>query len=156
MKYYKILNTNMCHFDFTYNIGLNIDFKPFIEDSYTCGLSFSDGESILTYCDLGTLIADVEVPSGETIIKHGNSFKAHKIVLNNIRPLFDLVTLEQLKLEGVNFHAHNDFIFRVAAMYSNTEVVKYLIDNGADIHSCNNHAFRFGTEEVLKLLEHFK
>ena len=49
---------------------------------------------------------------------------------------------------GADIHANDDCALRWAAEHGRLEVVKYLIDNGADIHARGDRALNFATKNV--------
>ena len=143
MKYYKILRSDMTHHGFKYHEGLNIDTEPFDETPYCGGgLFFSDKQSILAFCGYGSLIAEVEIPNGEQIVQVRSKYKSHAIILKNIKPLWNIDTLEYLIQAGIDIHIDNDYVFGCAAESGYLDIVKYLISQGANIHAYNDWAFR--------------
>lgn len=48
---------------------------------------------------------------------------------------------------GVDIHAEHDYALRWNAKIRNLEIVKFLVDNGADVHSANGLALKFAEEE---------
>ena len=157
MKYYKILRSDMIHHGFVYKEGLNIDTEPFDETPDCCGgLFFSDAQNVLSFCDYGDLIAEVEVPNGEKIIPVKDKYKSHAIVLKNIKPLWNIDTLEYLIQAGIDIHVGNDFAFEYAAGNGYLDIVKYLISQGANIHADNDLALRWASQknqlEIVKYL----
>ena len=183
MKYYKILSSDMTHHGFVYKEGLNIDTKPF-DETPNCGggLFFSNAQNILSFVNYGKLIAEIEVPDGTKIVQVEDKYKAHAIVLKNIRPIWTVDTFKYFIEEGinihadddyaliyaakngylevvrylidkgVNIHADNDWALKYAAGNGHLEVVQYLIDKGADIHADDDYAFKYGTAEVITYL----
>jgi hypothetical protein len=95
VKYVKVLNESLNHYGFQYKLGLNEDTIPF-NPTGSCepgGLYFTDFDSFVSFLSRGTLIADVEVPDGELIYtdpEDRDNFKAHRIIISNIRPIKDL------------------------------------------------------------------
>ena len=141
MKYYKILRSDMTHHGFVYKEGLNIDTEPFDETpNYGGGLFFCDKEHILGFCDYGNLIAEVEIPIGEKVIKVDNQYKAHAIILKNIKPLWNPNTLAYLVKKGVNIHIDDDFLFKIASTNGHLETIQYMIDNGTNVHAYDEWA----------------
>ena len=157
MKYYKILRSDMTHHGFKYHEGLNIDIFPF-DETPNCGggLFFSDAQNILAFVNYGKLIAEIEVPDGTKIVQVEDKYKAHSIVLKNIRPIWTVDTFKYFIEEGINIHADDDYALRYAAGNGHLEVVQYLIDKGADIHAYDDWAFRYSSEngylEVVQYL----
>ena len=60
------------------------------------------------------------------------------------------------RYKEVNLHAFNDIIFRAAVFYERLDIVKYLIENKADIHACNDEALKIaiskGNYELIKCI----
>ena len=157
MKYYKILSSDLTHHGFKYQEGLNIDTNPF-DEMPDCGggLFFSDAEHILSFVGYGNLIAEVEVPDGTKIVQVEDKYKAHAIVLKNIRPIWTVDTFKYFIEENINIHVKNDNAFRYASETRNLELVKFLLHNGANIHINNDWplicAALNGHLEVVKCL----
>ena len=157
MKYYKILSSDLTHHGFKYQEGLNIDTNPF-DETPDCGggLFFSNAENILSFVGYGNLIAEVEVPDGTKIVQVEDKYKAHAIVLKNIKPIWTVDTFKYFIEESINIHADNDYALIYAAKNEYLEVVRYLIENGADIHADNDWALicaaQNGHLEVVKYL----
>ena len=157
MKYYKILRSNMTHHGFVYKEGLNIDTEPF-DKTPACGggLFFSDAQNILAFVNYGNLIAEVEVPDGTKIVQVDDKYKAHSIVLKNIKPIWTVDTFKYFIEESINIHADDDFALIYAAKNGNLELVKFLVDKGANIHADDDYALRYAAEnghlEVVQYL----
>ena len=157
MKYYKILRSDMTHHGFVYTEGLNIDTEPF-DEIPACGggLFFSNAENILAFCNYGDLIAEVEIPIDEKVVKVENKYKSHSIVLKNIKSIWTVDTFKYFIEEGIDIHADDDWALRYAAFNGHLEVVQYLIDKGADIHAYDDYALRYaainGYLEVVRYL----
>ena len=106
MNYYKALNKDMKHYNMTYREGLNVDVLPF-NPSGSCeegGLYFSR-EHILRYLWTGGYwLAKVTIPEGEQIYQNPGDdikWKAHKIILSDIRKITNDLILELIE-EGAN------------------------------------------------------
>ena len=157
MKYYKILSSDLTHHGFKYQEGLNIDTNPF-DETPDCGggLFFSDSEHILSFVGYGNLIAEVEVPDGTKIVQVEDKYKAHSIVLKNIKPIWTVDTFKYFIEESINIHADDDFALIYAAKNGNLELVKFLVDKGANIHADDDWALKYaagnGYLEVVRYL----
>jgi len=156
--YYKILDKSMKHYNMQYKEGLNVDIEPFDPSPKRgCGLFFSDEKNILSFCGHGDLIAEVTVPEGEVIVPVGNKYKANKIILSNIRNLWDVEVFKVIVRQGADIHADDDLALQWAAENGHLEVVKYLVDQGTDIHADSDHALQLAAEnghmEVVEYLE---
>ena len=157
--YYKILPADLVCKGFQYHEGLNIDTKevtPYICDN---GLHFADAEHILDFCGYGSVIAEVELPKYAIVYHFDNKSKADKIILKNLRLLWNIETMEDLMQEGVIFEPYKNFMLYEAAKYGYLDIVKYLVEHGADIHDDDYRAVcrasEYGHLNVVKyLVEH--
>ncbi len=95
VKYVKVLNESLNHNGFQYKLGLNEDTLPF-NPAGECepgGLYFTTMDAFVGYLYRGTLIADVDLPEGESVYtdpEENYNFKAHRIIISNIRPIKEL------------------------------------------------------------------
>lgn len=163
-RYYKILPKDLNCMGFQYHEGLNIDTNKIDAGKCGYGLHFADTEHILSFCNYGSMIAEVEIPEDAIVYHFDDKSKADRIILKNIRPFWSVETMGALILEGVNFEScKNDIIYKALsngypdvakyliehevntledydrALLSACEcgyldVIKYLIEQGADIH----------------------
>ena len=110
--FYKILNKNFKHNNFTYKHGLNIDHIPFNPTEWCLkgGLYFTELNKlpIWIYSDSG-YIAKVTIPPEASVYIEPNSFKADKFVLDmNNKVLiqdFYIWTNEDLCKHAINQNA---------------------------------------------------
>jgi hypothetical protein len=58
-----------------------------------------------------------------------------------------LEVVKYLIEHGANINADNDAALRFSAQNGHLEIVKYLIEHGANIHSVNDHALRFSAQK---------
>lgn len=143
-QYYKILPDSLICRGFQYQEGLNIHpkgMKPCVDAD---GFYFSDAAHILQFCDVAckrTNIAEVELPE-DAVICHSSryQYKADKIILKNIRPLWCTKTLEDLIKNGVNILQYKDPIFYDACQFGVMDVVRCFVEHGVDIHSLDEWA----------------
>lgn len=156
MNYYKITNKEESHRGMQYQDGLNTDIWPF-NPAGSCesgGIYFSR-EDILAFLDYGPWIRKVELPEGEQIYEDPSSspkkFKAHSVILGPRREI-NLDIIKELVEEGANIHVCDDYTLRWAAKNGHLEVVKYLIEKGADIDDAFQLAAKSGYLEVVKYL----
>lgn len=85
IKFYKLINRSMVHYDFTYKIGLNVyngKFNP-LGDCDEGGLYFSSYNDICKFFDGQYYICDVALPDDATIYIESDKFKCDKIILSN-------------------------------------------------------------------------
>ena len=156
--YFKILREDLTHNGYTYHEGLNVDPNPF-DSTPNCrgGLFFADEKKILRFCDYGTKIVEVTIPDGEAIVLVEEKYKAHRIILGQIRELWTKETFEWLISCGVDIYADNDFALCWASANGHMEVVKLLIESGADVHACDDYALHCASENGhLEVVEYLK
>ena len=123
----------MNHYGFQYKEGLNEDTRDFNEKENSFGLHFADQSSIMSFLEYGDdLIAEVEIPIGESIIAfksecdNSNKYKAKRIILKNIRPLWTLDTFRYL-VEECNVNVdYEDFLINAAKMNGFNDIANYL------------------------------
>ena len=92
-KFYKVLNDSLCHYDFTYNEGLNVDTQLF-NPSSACskgGLYFCEEEHLHLYLfSYGSIYATVSIPEDALVYKEDTKYKANQLILHNIQPISEL------------------------------------------------------------------
>jgi hypothetical protein len=103
-QFYKLLAADLCHHDFTYKEGLNVDTVPFNPRGECApgGLYYTEFWHLPRwYCHGWPLIADVTIPTDARVYAErcGTKWKADQLVLSNIRPLEEfLATLHKYTL----------------------------------------------------------
>ena len=157
--YYKILPEDLNCRGFQYHEGLNIDSKEITPYMCENGLHFADAEHILNFCNYGQIIAEVELPEDAVVYHFCNQSKADKIILKNLRPLWSIETVEALIREDVEFESYMNHMLYEAAKYGYLDIVKYLVEHGANIHDSDYDtvccASKYGHLEIVEyLVEH--
>ena len=143
-KLFKIVNKSG-HNGLIYKEGWNIDPLPFNPNG-NCedgGIYFA-GSDILAFLDFGESV--YEVTNYSTPYENPDTpkkYKAHKVELKYIGEWKNVEIMKYLIENGADVHARDDYAIRYSAKNGHIEVVKYLIDNGADIHACNDFALRY-------------
>ena len=140
MKFYKVVNPKG-HHGLIYKEGLNVDPLPFNPhgDCESGGIYFSR-EDILAFIGYGNMIYEV-TPIGEIYENPGEpkKYKAHEVELKLIGDwIKDINVIKMLVENGADIHANNDAALRHAAYRGHLEVVKYLVEKGADIRVIND------------------
>lgn len=148
-KYFKILNSNLVMQGFQYHLGEN-RCNEVVESNTKTGLYITDGENICSYLSFGDKIAIVTIPYHAKIYKESKQIRTDKVYILEILDLLNLETWKRLIAEGVNIHAEYDYALRWYAKCGRLDLVKFLVDNGADPHAANNLALRFAKEENHK------
>jgi len=149
MNYYKILNETECHNGFQFQDGLNIDTVPF-NPTGTClegGIYFSR-KDILTFLNYGLWIRQVTIPEDARVYKDPES-SPEKWKADKIilgpRKSIDLDVIKSLVEEGADIHAWDDYALRWASEFGHFEIVKFLVEKDADIHSRGDYALRWAS-----------
>jgi len=173
--YFKITNETENHNGFQYEDGLNILDKKFDEnpDNHCSvgGLYFATIDHIHEFFHYGIYLRVIELPLGDSdfkMVKDENKFRANKIILKDKYLLSDIEThkkfnfninaslcrasenghLEVVKLlveKGADIHADNDYSLKWASGNGHLEVVKLLVEKGANIHANNDCAFQLAS-----------
>ena len=90
-KIYKILNDTLCHHNFKYKEGLNIDtvvFNP-TNKCQSGGLYFCEEKFLINYIHYGIKIAIVEILDDARVYVESKKFKSDKLIISNIILLKD-------------------------------------------------------------------
>jgi hypothetical protein len=127
--YFKILSEDLTHHGYTYHEGLNVDPNPF-DPTPNCrnGLFFADEKHILDFYYSGDKIATVTIPDGEKVVQMENGYKAHKIILSEIRDLWTVETFEWLKGYDADICTFSRRLLYRTIEEKYLEVTKYLIE----------------------------
>jgi ankyrin repeat protein len=90
---------------------------------------------------------EVKFKNIEDVLKYTESLKLEGDV--HVEALFNVIKQGQVELvkmllayNRVNIHTSNDYALRCAVNNGNTEIVKLLLEHGADIHANNDEALR--------------
>ena len=149
MKYYKITNEEECHHGMQYQDGLNIDIKEF-NPSGSCepGGIYYSSEDIFSFLSYGVWIREVTIPEDAQTYKDPDSDIVKwkaDKVILGPRRRITFDIIKELIDEGANIHAQCDYVLRTYAERGNLEAVKYLVEHGADIHADNDFALRYAS-----------
>jgi len=137
MNFYKIINETENHKGLRYKTGLNIDILPWNPDG-DCepgGIYFSR-EDILAFIDHGPWIRKVTIPEDVEVYENPGEpkkWKAHKVILGKRRRI-DIGVIKGLLEEGANVHAGDGWALIWASENGHLEIIKLLIEYGADIY----------------------
>jgi len=88
-KYYKLLNTDLTHHRFKYQLGLNIDTEQFNRNECENGLHFCREDQIAYWFGYGENLAIVQIPQDAQVCHFPDKSKADKIHIERIIPLAD-------------------------------------------------------------------
>jgi len=146
MKFYKITNEKECHHGLQYHDGLNEDIVPFNPsgDCETGGIYFAR-EDILSFLIYGPWIREVTLPEDAQIYKNPLSPVKWKAdkVILGKRREINPETIQELIDEGADVHSDKDAAFRWACSYGHLEIAKLLLKNGAYIEAKSNYSLCF-------------
>lgn len=104
MVYLKIFKSNLTHYDFTYQPGLNVlktEFNDNPKDSCVPGgFYFTTPEYIHNFFNYGTMIGEINLPLDDPEFKmvkdpDGNKWRANKIIIDKLYKLFDPTIFEK-------------------------------------------------------------
>ena len=84
----------------------------------------------------------------KSLLKEDFSIHANEEALRNSAYNGHLEVVKYLIENGVDIHARNDYALRLASYNGHIEMVKYLVEKGADIHASNDEALRWSTLQV--------
>jgi len=145
MKYYKIISEDHIHNGYEYKEGLNIlgeGFNP-SGDCEPGGFYFAR-EDILCFIDYGTWLYEVEIPADAQVYENHRNPKKWKAdkIILKNKRRIDQEAIKYLVENGADIHARDDLALRWAAGNCHLEVVKYLVEQGADIHARDDSALQ--------------
>ena len=173
MKYYKLLNEQEYHNGFQYKKGLNIDTNKF-DTSHICGygIYITDEDNVgdwLIYMPNIRYIRQVFVSDINKLYEEcKGKYKCHSVNLGN---RYDLTKIHNLnkyikdKNKALMWAVYNGHLEVVKYLVENganingneysmlietsdngyLDIVKYLVENGANINANNNQALRLAT-----------
>ena len=143
MKFYKITNEEEIHHGLQYHTGLVEDILPF-DPSGDCGIYFAS-KDILVYLYYGPWIREVTIPEGELVYENPGYPKEYSAhrVILGERRRINVDVVRELVEEGADIHVRNDAALCFAALYGYLDIIKYFVEEGADIHAHDDLALRW-------------
>ena len=147
MHYYKILRENKTHHGLVYREGLNVDPEPF-DPSGNClpgGIYFTR-KDVFAFLWMGLLICKVTLPEDARVYKNPGKpekWKTDKVILDRPRKI-NLAIIKELVEAGADAHV-DSHVLLWASRWGCLSVVKYLVEDGANISINNNHALRWAS-----------
>jgi hypothetical protein len=137
MKYWKITNEVEQHFWMQYHDGWNVDINEFDSSPECGGGLFFASRDIFGFLDYGCYVREVTFEETEEVVEVNSDglqkFKAHKIHLGKRRKWNNPEVIKELIENGADIHAGNNYVLHWASENGHVEVVKYLVEKGADI-----------------------
>jgi hypothetical protein len=148
MKFYKITNITECHIGLQYHTGLNVDILPF-NPSGDCepgGIYFSS-KDILAFLDYGPWIREVIIPEDAQVYENPGFPKKWKAdkVILGERRRITVDVVKELIEEGADPKADNSYALQLAAESGHIEIVRLLIPV-SDPKSRNSQALRLAAK----------
>jgi hypothetical protein len=86
-KYYKVLNAELTHHGFKYQLGLNIDTKLFNQEECENGLYFCSKDQLATWINYGENLAVVRIPQDARVCHFTDKSKADRLYIERIIPI---------------------------------------------------------------------
>jgi hypothetical protein len=149
MKYWKITNEEENHNGMQYQDGWNTDINGFDLSPNCGGGLFFASRDIFGFLNYGCYVREVTFEETEQVVEVNSlglqKFKAHKIHLGKRKKWNNLEVIKELIEQGADVHADNDSALCWASYYGHLELVKYLVEQGADVHANNDEALRWAS-----------
>jgi len=143
MNFYKITNKEENHNSLQYKTGLNIDPLPWNPngDCEPGGIYFSR-EDILAFVEHGPWIRKVTVPENIEVYKNPGKPKKWKAreVILGKRRKININVIKGLLEEGADIHADDDHALKWASQKGYLETIKLLLEYGANVHAQDDFA----------------
>ncbi len=138
--YVKIIGNNIGNYP--YRIGLNtLKYNDEVFDpEETCGpggLYYTTPQYIFKYIGYGDKVCILTIPTNAHVITLAGKCKSDRFIINQIMPLWNVVTIEYLVSIGADIHANNNDALHWASGNEHLDVVKYLVSKGANIYEDN-------------------
>ncbi|AAV51153.1 putative ankyrin repeat protein [Acanthamoeba castellanii mimivirus] len=151
---FKITRKDEKHYNFQYNDGLNILDTPFNNDDDHCTpgkLYFSDSKNICKYLGFGDNLRKISLPIDNPDFKmtkclYGEKYGANMLIFGEKFDLDKVETYQKMILMDIDIRAGNDNAMIIAAQKGNLEIVKFLVESGANVKSQDNCAVRLASE----------
>ena len=179
--YYKIINEQWNHNGYQYIPGLNVLQEEFNDNpNDSCckgGFYFTTIDNIFKFLNYGCYLVEVTLPTSDSDFKmvsdpcgnawdqrsqhnlplrgQGDKFRSNKIILGKKYDLADITTFQMMIDLGANIDTNDDAL-KWASSNGHLEVVKFLVEKGANVHADDNYALGWASEnghlDVVKFL----
>ena len=149
--YFKITNTNENHHGFQYVDGLNILNEEFNDNATaSCcpgGLYFTNIQNIFKFLDYGIYLREIILPIDNPdfrLVKDpdGDKWRANMIILGTRYDLYSVDAFKYLIENGADIHFCNDYALRHSSEYGYLDLVQFLLANGAHVSAKDNNALK--------------
>lgn len=87
--------------------------------------------------------------SEEEIMSLMDDLSTNEFFIQSVEKGFLPGVKKALKI-GANIHVYNDWALRMASYYGYINIVKFLLDSGADVNAMNNCALRWALQNDCK------
>lgn len=135
MRFFKFVGFDYLSYGYRFTPGLNITDKQLtsIDNKYPKdGLCFADENNIFCYLGYGEILFDVTLPPDAGEEQFGQEWRANRIILGNQYRRDDVNTIRYLLSCGADVSVSNNYALKWAVKNNNLEMVKELIEAGAD------------------------
>ena len=149
MNFYKILNEKEIHNSLQLKTGLNVDPVPFKKEGSCCpgGIYFAR-EDILAFLYHGPWLRKVTVPTdAEMVLDPEKEPEKWRAskVILGEKGKITVEVVERLIQEGADVHACEDVALKWASADGHFEVIKLLLRHGVDVHAQKDVALRWAS-----------
>jgi len=157
--YFKITNAKEKHNKFQYHDGLNVLVDEFNDDpEASCvpgGFYFTDAKHIFEFLEYGIYLREITLPTNDPdfkIVKDNNKWRANKIILGKKYNLIDVSTFKYLLDQGADIHTDDNSAIKWAIENGHSEIIQYLISKGVDNDYAILYAYLNYYFDTVKLL----
>lgn len=175
MSFYKIIGKNFGNYP--YRLGLNTlrhhgEAFNTLPECTAGGLYYCEPPYILNWFEHGDKLCRLTIPRDAQVVQVGNKFKADKINITHILSLYDAAAWKELSTingdwnrqlqlatehgyfegvkylveQGADIHAEHEAALQDAAAEGHLKIVKYLVEHGADIYAANGWVLFWATK----------
>ena len=140
--YFKITNSAENHHNFQYVNGLNVLKDKFNDDpSESCcpgGLYFTNAENIFKFLDYGIYLREITLPTENPdfrLVADDDKWRANMIILGERRDLSNIDTFKYLITQGANIHTSDNYALAWSARKGYLDIVRLLVNSKVDINA---------------------
>ena len=137
LKLYKALHSNMTHYKFRYQIGLNClrdHFNPYGECE-PGGLYFADQHHIFRWLNTGSHLATVTIPDDAQVCFQKDKYKADKMIISPPEHI-DGLLMKKLVQDGADINVDNGLCLYENVVNGEVFRVRHLLEAGARQLKC--------------------
>ncbi len=129
-QYCKLIGRN--HGKFPYKLGLNslADNNEVFDPSATCcagGLYFTSLKHLSSFLSFGDKLCFISVPEDAIVVKIGEKWKADKIIIESVRPLWTIETWNEIHAMDPAYHSREKWA-ELSVMYGKLDLFEFLFE----------------------------